>query len=85
MPPILARKAADEAVKSLRQFALLRITREQIITPDFGQQGRGIDQRASVALRTPGFTSWTKIDSTNHAAMATIRNTQQQPHANAHQ
>jgi ATP-dependent Zn protease len=60
-------------VKGLRQPALLRVCRQQVLTRQRRQQGGGIVEVPSVARRTPGFTSWTKIDSTNHAAIATIR------------
>ena len=41
-----AERPLMELGKGLRQFALLRIARKKILTPDFGEQGRGIDQCA---------------------------------------
>ena len=38
-----AERALMKLGKGLCQLALLRMTRKQIITSDFGQQGRGID------------------------------------------
>ena len=38
-----AERALMKLRKGLRQFTLLRMARKQIITPDFSQQGRGID------------------------------------------